>query len=78
MDMEGFWLSDKFRIRADRLNEEQHRKTWKKQMAEDLYTWSEHWSVYDIERLDDFADYWVVLRFIIFFPGPEGPPGLSR
>jgi len=49
--MEGFWLSDKFRIRADRVNEEQHRKTWKKQMAEDLYTWSEHWSVYDIEKI---------------------------
>jgi hypothetical protein len=26
----------------------------------------------------DFANFWVILRFIIFFPGPESPPGLSR
>jgi hypothetical protein len=32
----------------------------------------------DIERLDDFADFSVIQRFIVFFSGPEGPPGLSR
>jgi hypothetical protein len=25
------------------------------------------WSVYDIERLDDLTDFWVILRFITFF-----------
>jgi len=51
LDMKGFWPGDNCRIIAVRLNEKQHRKTLKKQMAEDLYTWSEHWSVYDIEKI---------------------------
>jgi hypothetical protein len=47
-------------------------------MAEDISTRAEHWSIYDNERFDDVADFWVIMRLIIFFPGPEGPPWLRR
>jgi len=32
-------------------------ENWKKQMAEVISTRAEHWSIHDIEKLDDFPDF---------------------